>query len=135
MTSLFDELFRESAATMLMEYAAEETLVTLKRGDTTIQSGINAMLGHIEVVEVEYEDGVIRKEYRRTMSILRDAGSKWKGYDDPQLKMSVEIGSELWSIEDRAALAIEGKSETFVTFMLVRKKPTNKAYSGFRRIQ
>lgn len=112
---------------------ADETQVTYVNEEGTQFGSISAMLGHVEVAEMEVGDGTIRKEYRRTIHILRDDASAWGGFDNPQVKGTFIIDGATWAVEDRGNMAIQGQSDSMNTLSLVRKKATNKAYPNLRR--
>ena len=79
MTSPFDDLFQSGVET-LMEYSGDRNTITYVDKDGNQSGPITALLGHVEVSEVEASDGTIRKEYRLTIHITRDSSGKWAGY-------------------------------------------------------
>jgi hypothetical protein len=135
MPSVFDDLFDGAGVTSLFEYHGDENqLVTYHPpGAAATTADIVAMIGHEQVIEVEGIDGTIRKEHRRQIAVTTDSGSTWKGISDPQLRGRIEMLNYFWSIEDRDALSVEGRSEQLVSLSLVRKEPTSKSYERFKQ--
>lgn len=132
MTSIFKSHY-ESAMSGLLDYFADDAPVTYTDRAGSVVN-LRAILGDIQVTEVEHADGTLVKEYRRTIHIPREADCHLRvGVDDPKIRGRFLIAGETWSVEDRDIQAIQGKTESFVTLSLVRKNPTNKAAPNTRR--
>lgn len=131
MASIFKSHF-EPALSGLLDYFADETPITYTDRAGSVVN-LRAILGDVQVTEVEHADGTIVKEYRRSIHIPRETDCHLRiGVDDPKVRGRFLIGGQQWSIEDRETQAIQGKTESFVTLSLVRKNPTNKARPSTR---
>jgi hypothetical protein len=135
MASIFDDMFGQSGVTSLFAYGADpdNTLTYYPPGGGSPTSGIVALLGPVNVVEVEGVDGTLRKVYRRDVTVSVDPSSEWGGIADPQLRGEIEVESYRWGIEQTENLGIEGQSANLVGLSLIRKRPIHKGYSGLRQ--